>query len=91
MGATTISAILAGGMLFALAIAAVLLVIRRGQRRVWTDAFGRMIWRMPPLDRLAPAQLTSLTRIWLGVLRGYLGVAGGLVLWRIVELALSAG
>jgi hypothetical protein len=35
--------------------------------------------------------LTPLTRIWLGVLRGYLVLAGGLVLWRIVELALSAG
>jgi hypothetical protein len=29
-------------------------------------------------------------RIWLAVLRGYLVVAGGFVLWRI-ELALSAG
>ena len=30
-------------------------------------------------------------RIWLAVLRGYLVVAGGFVLWRIIELALSAG
>jgi hypothetical protein len=33
--------------------------------------------------------MTALTRIWLSVLRGYLFVAGGLVLWRIVELAVS--
>jgi Mn2+/Fe2+ NRAMP family transporter len=91
IGETTITAILGGGVLFTLAIAAMLLVIRREDRRVWTDAFGRMIWRMPPLDRLPPAQLTPLTRIWLAVLRGYLVIAGGLVLWRIVELALSAG
>jgi NRAMP (natural resistance-associated macrophage protein)-like metal ion transporter len=91
MGETTITAILGGGALFTLAIAAVLLFLRREDQRVWTDSFGRMIWRMPPLDRLPPAQLTPLTRIWLGVLRGYLVVAGALVLWRIVELALFAG
>jgi hypothetical protein len=50
-----------------------------------------MIWRMPPLDQLPRARLTPLTRIWLAVLRGYLIVAGGLMLWRIVELAISAG
>jgi hypothetical protein len=91
IGDTTITAILGGGVVFTLAIAAMLLVIRREGRRAWTDAFGQMIWRMPPLDRLPPAQLTPLTRIWLGVLRGYLVVAGGLVLWRIVELAISSG
>jgi hypothetical protein len=63
----------------------------RGERKIWMDSFGRMIWRMPPLAQLPPAQLTLLTGIWLGVLRFYLVVAGGLVLWRIVELAISAG
>jgi Mn2+/Fe2+ NRAMP family transporter len=91
IGETTIATVLCGGALFALAIVTVLLVVRREDRRVWTDAFGRMVWRMPPLDRLPPAQLTPLTRIWLGVLRGYLVLAAGLVLWRIVELALPAG
>jgi type IV secretory pathway TraG/TraD family ATPase VirD4 len=38
----------------------------------------------------AGSMIACLTRIWLGVLRGYLVVAGGLVIWRIVELALSA-
>jgi hypothetical protein len=33
--------------------------------------------------------MTLLTRIWLTVLRGYLVVAGGLVLWRIVQLAFA--
>jgi len=78
-------------MLFAVVIAATLLVIRRGGRRVWTDSYGWMVWRMPPLDQLPPAQLTPLTRIWLAVLRGYLVIAGGLVFWRILQLALSAG
>jgi Mn2+/Fe2+ NRAMP family transporter len=83
-------ALLGGGMVFTLVIAATLLLIRRGDRRLWTDAFGRMVWRMPPLDQLPSPRMTPLTRIWLGVLRGYLVVAGGLVLWRIVQLALSA-
>jgi hypothetical protein len=90
MGETTILAILGGGTLFTIAIAAALLVIRGDDRRIWTDSFGRMIWRMPPLDQLPPAHMTPLTRIWLSVLRGYLVVAGGLVLWRIVELAAFA-
>lgn len=91
MEGKTLIALLGGGMVFTLLIAAVLLVVRHEDRRVWTDVFGRMIWRMPPLDQLPAAQLTPLTRIWLSVLRGYLVVAGGLVLWRILELALSAG
>jgi hypothetical protein len=91
MSETTTLAILGGGMLFTMVIAAVLLLIRREDRRVRTDSCGRMVWRMPPLDQLPPAQLTPLTRIWLAVLCGYLIIAGGLVFWRILELALSAG
>jgi Mn2+/Fe2+ NRAMP family transporter len=82
--------ILAGGMVFTALIAAALLFIRREDRRIWTDSFGKMIWRMPPLDQLPPAHMTPLTRIWLIVLRFYLGVAGGLVFGRIIELAISA-
>ncbi len=47
----------------------------------------RNTWRMPPLDQLPPAHLSMLNRMWLIVLRGYLVVAGGLVLLRIVQLA----
>jgi Mn2+/Fe2+ NRAMP family transporter len=91
MSEATILAILGGGVLFTIVIAAALLVIRREDRRVWRDGFGQMIWRMPPLDQLPPpAHMTPLNRIWLAVLRGYLVVAGGLVLWRIVDLATSA-
>ena len=89
MSESTIFAILGVGLLFTVAVAAVLLFLRREDRRVWTDDFGKMMWRMPPLAELPPAPMTPLTRMWLVVLRGYLVVAGGLVLWRIVELALS--
>ena len=44
-------------------------------------------WRMPPLSELPPAQLSVLSRVWMIVLRGYLLVAGGLVLVRIFQLA----
>jgi len=44
-------------------------------------------WRMPPLEQLAPARLSLASRIWMIVLRGYLVIAGGLVLFRIFQLA----
>jgi Mn2+/Fe2+ NRAMP family transporter len=44
-------------------------------------------WRMPPLDQLPAARLGTLSRIWMIVLRGYLVIAGGLVLFRIFQLA----
>jgi hypothetical protein len=47
----------------------------------------RDTWRMPPLAELPPRQLTTLNRVWLVVLRGYLIVATGLVLVRIIQLA----
>jgi hypothetical protein len=82
---------LGGGTLFAVLVAAALLAIPPEDRQVWTDSFGQMVWRMPPLAQLSPARMTPLTRMWLAVLRGYLVLAAGLVLWRIVALALSAG
>ena len=54
------------------------------------DASQRATWRMPPLDQLAPGKLSPLRRLWMGVLRGYLLIAAGLVLVRIAQLV-SAG
>jgi NRAMP (natural resistance-associated macrophage protein)-like metal ion transporter len=51
----------------------------------------RASWRMPPLEELAPAQLSLAAKLWMGVLRLYLVVAGGLVLIRIATLALGGG
>jgi hypothetical protein len=50
-------------------------------------ARDRNTWRMPPLARLPAARLSRLSRIWMIVLRGYLIVAAGLVLFRIFQLA----
>lgn len=43
-------------------------------------------WTMPPLAELPALKLTLLNRVWMMVLRGYLLVAAGLVLVRIVTL-----
>lgn len=43
-------------------------------------------WRMPPLEQLAPARLGRAQRLWMGVLRGYLLIAAGLVFVRIAQL-----
>ncbi len=50
----------------------------------------RELWRMPALGTLPPAQLTLLSRVWMWVLRGYLLVAAGLLLAKLVHLAVSA-
>ena len=50
---------------------------------------SRHTWRMPPLDRLPPAKLSLAAKTWMGVLRLYLVVAGGMVLFRIVMLAIG--
>jgi hypothetical protein len=47
------------------------------------------MWRMPPLSQLRPAQMPRASRIWMIVLRGYLVLAGGLVLVRIIMLAMN--
>jgi len=53
------------------------------------DRLARATWRMPPIECLSPKPLTVLNRTWMFVLRGYLLLAAGLVLFRIVQLALG--
>ena len=55
------------------------------------DAMLRQSWRMPPLAKLPPARLSPLSQAWMTVLRGYLVLAAGLVLIRIVMLAFGRG
>ena len=50
---------------------------------------SKVLWRMPPLGTLAPAQFTLPKRVWMLVLRGYLLVAVGMVLVRVVQLAIG--
>jgi hypothetical protein len=46
-------------------------------------------WRMPPLNKLPPARLSLAARIWMFVLRVYLVLAAGLILFRIGTLAIG--
>jgi len=64
---------------------------RPAARRVSTiDALLRETWRMPTLAKLEPASLSTLSRVWMAALRAYLVLAAGLVLARIVVLAIGA-
>lgn len=91
VGEATILGILGGGVVGALLLSgAVALIARRGQG-VRAEPSARSVvapeeWRMPLLATLPPARLSAVSRTWLLVLRGYLVLAAGLVLYRIVEL-----
>ena len=71
--------------MLSLAMAAAFLLLHQDERES-ADDLRRANWRMPPLRELSPMRMTPLTRIWM-VLRGYLVVAGGPALVRIIELA----
>ena len=94
MGDTQIIGILLGGSALGIVATIAVKFANRSQASQSTelaavplDADFRDSWRMPPLDELPPARLTTLNRMWLIVLRGYLVLAAGLVLVRIVLLA----
>jgi NRAMP (natural resistance-associated macrophage protein)-like metal ion transporter len=88
LGVGAMLAILVGGG--ALAVAAWLTgKLRPGGRAEPIDRSGRETWRMPPLDQLPAPSLTRAETLWMTVLRAYLVAAGGLVLVRIVLLAVG--
>jgi Mn2+/Fe2+ NRAMP family transporter len=84
--------ILAGGSIVAVlaAIATAWLRRSRGIVAEAIDESQRATWRMPPLYQLPAGRLSGMRRLWMGVLRGYLLIAAGLVLVRIAQLV-SAG
>jgi Mn2+/Fe2+ NRAMP family transporter len=91
---TQILAILVGGSGFALVATVAILVWQRRRGAAPRDEqpvplSERLTWRMPPLSELAPAELTVLNVVFLTVLRGYLFIAGGLVLVKIAQLVSS--
>lgn len=89
-----ILAILGGGAVLA-AVAAMTSgalgksVAHEPEPSIFADRAARDGWRMPPLDRLPAATVSRASQIWMVVLRGYLVVAAGLVLIRIVHLAVT--
>jgi hypothetical protein len=92
---TVILGILIGGSVIGIVAALGVAFAQRGSRKLETGIISGAAkvaddkWRMPPLDQLPPARLSLASRIWMIVLRGYLIVAGSLVLFRIFQLATS--
>jgi NRAMP (natural resistance-associated macrophage protein)-like metal ion transporter len=85
-----ILAVLIGGSVLALVATIALLAWQRRRgpvRQAETISLSeRATWRMSPLAELPRAELTVLNLAFLTVLRGYLFIAGGLVLVRIAQL-----
>jgi Mn2+/Fe2+ NRAMP family transporter len=86
IGGTAIGAIVAG---------AVKLYERKKGIQVNKDSLEAMTqterdnWRMPAMETLAPARLTLSSRMWMLVLRGYLVIAAGLLMVKLVVLAVA--
>ena len=53
------------------------------------DATLRDEWRMPSLESLPTARLSLTSRMWMLVLRGYLVIAAGLLLVKLITLAIA--
>jgi len=93
MGEEAILMILAGGGVAAAVVAMAFAVWQKRSTQGDVPVAGvlKANWQMPPLAELPPARLSLASRLWMIVLRGYLLVAGGLVLVRIIQLAMGGG
>ncbi|MGZ2746965.1 NRAMP family divalent metal transporter [Burkholderia stagnalis] len=87
---TAIVDVLIGGTVFAIAGYLATVLLRRNGKVIdpGVDRALRDTWRMPPLDTLEPQKMTLATRIWMGVMRGYLVIAVGLVIVKVVQMML---
>ena len=80
--------ILTGGSIVTV-LAAIATAWLRRSRGIVTEVIDeslRATWRMPPLEQLPAGGISGMRRLWMGVLRGYLLIASGLVLVRIAQL-----
>ncbi|WGS44107.1 divalent metal cation transporter [Burkholderia sp. JSH-S8] len=87
---TAIVDVLIGGTVFAIAGYLATVLLRRNGKVIdpGIDRALRDTWRMPSLDTLEPQKMTLATRIWMGVMRGYLVIAVGLVIVKVVQMML---
>ncbi len=89
---TQIMVVLVGGCVLALVVALGMFAAKRlrgAPKAAPIDRSQQDTWRMPPLDQLPPGGFSPAMRVWMTALRGYLFLAGGLVIARIIELALT--
>jgi len=84
-----IGVILGGGTVAALLIGGAALLLRSRVPALPIDRRGRMAWRMPPLEELGRAEVSSSHRLWMMVLRAYLVIACVMVIVRVIQLALE--
>jgi hypothetical protein len=93
-GETIVAMLIAGASASALGYAVIRFMQRRenmGQQQAKDNGdavVAREQWRMPPLDMLPAPRLSFSTRVWMGALRGYLAIAVGLVIVKVVQMAL---
>jgi NRAMP (natural resistance-associated macrophage protein)-like metal ion transporter len=81
--------ILGAGSVLAIIAAGVTWTLRTPDNEPRMDRSLRPTWRMRPLTQLLPARLTGATRVWMIVLRAYLLLAVGMVVVRVVQLAVG--
>lgn len=89
LGEGVIFGVLGGGGLFAF-LAWSVIQLRGRAAKTPIDRSGKSSWRMLPVDLLPARSMSLAEKMWMGVLRGYLVLAGGLVLVRILQLAFQA-
>jgi len=89
----TILMVLGGGTMLAVVGYAVISMLRKrepaqnlSKHALAEIKASRDTWQMPPLDQLAPQQLSLASRVWMIVLRGYLVIAVALVLVKVAEM-----
>ena len=83
-------AILGGGtLLFAVGGVITWMFYRPSAAPIRPESSVRHLWRMPPLETLAPSRMGVSQRVWMAVLRVYLVVAVLMVVVRIVQLAFA--
>lgn len=86
--------ILVGGVVATIfsAVGVNLYEARHGKSKIIQVAIDRSLrdtWRMPPVAKLQAAQMSLLSKVWMIVLRGYLVVAGGMLIFKMIQLALG--
>ncbi|WP_250454679.1 NRAMP family divalent metal transporter [Caballeronia sp. ATUFL_M2_KS44] len=89
----TIIDVLVGGTALAIVGYASTLLMRRASAnkhapQATVDHAQRNAWRMPSLNTLKPQKMTLATRVWMGVLRAYLVIAVGLVVFKVLQMTL---
>jgi Mn2+/Fe2+ NRAMP family transporter len=93
-GAEILDILVGGSTLGLLGFGMTFLIGRRTAGAIQEPAIDialRPTWRMRPLSQLSRPKMSLARQIWMGVLRGYLLIAAGMVVFEIVSLALGHG